>query len=403
MKASWTATVGIGAFGLSSILTGCASPDATARLPLPNNTALYSTAAVPTGRMKPYSASSGVVQASGTATQTPPTSPSGTAVKGVAPGPATPPAAGEPRTFTPAEAVRFALENNPSLQAIREQRGFAQGGLVIAKTYPYNPVSQFTFFAATGEGVTNTLTQAHKITMDIEVRGQRHFRQQAAYAALTRTEWDIAAQELLVAVAANRAYNTVLYRQRKLEVLEDTIKLNEQVVEQVKKLVDWAGLTAVPWVSIIRASRRAGEEAGGPRPAPTRGPHRRPNGTRRGRPDAIAARQRHQSNLTRLANLQTQLFQLDGTIEGWEQAKSDLEAHPPAKESTAPIRPADLAAAAEQRSPAARGAGRHAAELFLAANRGGGMIYLRSRVARTPPLTASVRRRGSRAGDDHGS
>lgn len=238
MKASWTATVGIGAFGLSSILTGCASPDATARLPLPNNTALYSTAAVPTGRMKPYSASSGVVQASGTATQTPPTSPSGTAVKGGAPGPATPPAAGEPRTFTPAEAVRFALENNPSLQAIREQRGFAQGGLVIAKTYPYNPVSQFTFFAATGEGVTNTLTQAHKITMDIEVRGQRHFRQQAAYATLTRTEWDIATQELLVAVAANRAYNTVLYRQRKLEVLEDTIKLNEQVVEQVKKLAD---------------------------------------------------------------------------------------------------------------------------------------------------------------------
>jgi cobalt-zinc-cadmium efflux system outer membrane protein len=181
--------------------------------------------------MKPYSTGAGIVQVSGTTAQTPPPSPSG-------PGPATSPTAGVPQTFTPVAAVRFALENNPSLQAIREQRGFAQGGLVIARTYPYNPVSQFQFFGATGQGVTNTLTQAHKITLDIEVRGQRQFRQQAAYAALTRTEWDIAAQELLVAVGTIRAYNTVLYRQRKLEVLEDTIKFNEQVVEQVKKLVD---------------------------------------------------------------------------------------------------------------------------------------------------------------------
>ena len=45
-----------------------------------------------------------------------------------------------PQEFTPEEAVRFALTNNPMLQAVREQRGFAQGGVVIARTYPYNPV-----------------------------------------------------------------------------------------------------------------------------------------------------------------------------------------------------------------------------------------------------------------------
>jgi capsular exopolysaccharide synthesis family protein len=62
-------------------------------------------------------------------------------------------------------------------------------------------------------------------------------------------------------------------------------------------------------------------------------------------PDATAARHRHQANLTRLSNLQTQLFQLDGTVQGWEQIRTDLEAHPPAKDAAAPIRPADLAAA----------------------------------------------------------
>ncbi|MEO2092263.1 MAG: hypothetical protein ABGY75_22640, partial [Gemmataceae bacterium] len=111
---------------------------------------------------------------------------------------------GVPLTMTPDGAVRFALVNNPALQAVREQRGFAQGAVVIAKTYPYNPVAQLNFFGATGPGVTSPFTQAHKIVQDIELFGQRHFRQQAAAAALTRTEWDIATQELLVAVAANR-------------------------------------------------------------------------------------------------------------------------------------------------------------------------------------------------------
>lgn len=219
-----------GVLCLSPALSGCTTPDVAPRLPLPNNASLYASAPIPAGRMKSYSAPSGVVQASATAAQAQPPAASGPVlVKSVA---------SAPRMFTPADAVRFALENNPALQAVREQRGFAQGGLVIARTYPYNPVAQLNFFGATGEGVTNPFTQAHKVTLDIEIRGQRQFRQQAAYAALSRTEWDIATQELLVAVAANRAYNMVLYRQRKLDVLEDTIKLNEQVVEQVKKLAD---------------------------------------------------------------------------------------------------------------------------------------------------------------------
>lgn len=66
-----------------------------------------------------------------------------------------------------------------------------------------------------------------------------------------------------------------------------------------------------------------------------------------GAPDAIAARQRHQADLTQLTNLRTQLFQLDGTIEGWEQTRADLSAHPPAKDASAPVRPADLEASAK--------------------------------------------------------
>ena len=140
--------------------------------------------------------------------------------------------------FTAEEGVRFALVNNPSLQAIREQRGFALGAVVMARTYQYNPMLQLNFSDAVGPGVTNPLTQSHQLTLALETRGQRGFRKQAAAATVTRTEWDIATQELLIGVAANRAFNTVLYRQRKYDVLEETVKINEKVVDQVKKLAE---------------------------------------------------------------------------------------------------------------------------------------------------------------------
>src|ERR1700730_6987249 len=39
-------------------------------------------------------------------------------------------------TLTLSEAVSFALEHNPELAAIRQQRGVAAAGVVIARTYP---------------------------------------------------------------------------------------------------------------------------------------------------------------------------------------------------------------------------------------------------------------------------
>ncbi len=143
-----------------------------------------------------------------------------------------------PQVYTPEEAIHFALQNNPMLQAVREQRGFAQGGLVIARTYPHNPIASLRTSGVSGPQVTNYVAQAHSITIDVELRGQRFFRQDAAYAALTRTEWEIATQEVAVAVSTIRAFNTVVYRQRKLEVLEDTVKLSKGVIDHVKALVD---------------------------------------------------------------------------------------------------------------------------------------------------------------------
>lgn len=137
-------------------------------------------------------------------------------------------------------AIAWALNRNPSLNALRQQHGFAAGALVIARTYPFNPVWSNKVFGDNGpksEGVTSHVALDQRVDIAIEYRGQGTFRRQAAEAGLSRTDLEIAASELGLAVRAARAFNGVLYRQEKLALIEQTIKLNEEATAQVAKLV----------------------------------------------------------------------------------------------------------------------------------------------------------------------
>ena len=166
--------------------------------------------------------------------------------------PPSPPAAAPtalplPPALTAERAVQEALQHNPLLMTIRQQHGIAAAGVVIAKTYPFNPIYQMFIMADNGPtdaGVTNKVFNEHVFRLDLELRGQGKHRKAAAVAALSRAEWDIAAQEVTVAVAAARAFNAVVYRRRKLEVLEETVRLNERTVELVRQLVDVGRLRA---------------------------------------------------------------------------------------------------------------------------------------------------------------
>jgi outer membrane protein, heavy metal efflux system len=132
---------------------------------------------------------------------------------------ADPPAATPPVLPLPA-AVRFALENNPQLMLSRTQRGIAAAGVVLARIYPFNPQLESTVLGAAGPeaaGVTNHVFNEHILTMQLEVRGQRWERRAAACAA----------------------YNTVLYRQQKLQITEQTIRLNEQITDRGKRLAEF--------------------------------------------------------------------------------------------------------------------------------------------------------------------
>ncbi len=136
--------------------------------------------------------------------------------------------------------LQYALSRNPQLTAIRQKHGVATAGVVIAKTYPFNPIYQGTFLHAKGAAapVENSFFNSHEITLEVQLFHQQRFRQQQAFAALTRTDWEIATQELTFAVNAIRAYDAYLYRKGKLAVSEEFLRLNQKSVEQVKELVE---------------------------------------------------------------------------------------------------------------------------------------------------------------------
>jgi cobalt-zinc-cadmium efflux system outer membrane protein len=138
-------------------------------------------------------------------------------------------------------ALQFALENNPGLAAQRRQHGIAAARLVIADTYPFNPTLELRVQRASGPelaGVTNNVPVESLLLFEVEVRGQKQLRKEGAAAALSRTEWEIAAQEQSLAVQVIRSYGNLLYRQEKLRLLEETLKVNEGIVADVRRLVN---------------------------------------------------------------------------------------------------------------------------------------------------------------------
>jgi outer membrane protein TolC len=154
--------------------------------------------------------------------------------------PADPPPPEAP-VLTAERAVAWALQYSPELAVVRRQRGLAEANVVIAHTYPFNPVWQNFTLAAGGPAsadIKNRVFQENTVRLDLELRGQGKIRAAVAAAALSRTEWEIAAQELIVAVRTLRAFNTFVYRQEKLSLLEDTIRVQEQTVQKAKLLAE---------------------------------------------------------------------------------------------------------------------------------------------------------------------
>jgi cobalt-zinc-cadmium efflux system outer membrane protein len=171
----------------------------------------------------------------------------------VAQPPCAAPASVLPQPLTLVQAVSFALENNPELAAIRQQHGIAAAGVVIARTYPFNPILENRVQGAAGPfsaGITNQVPLEHLLLFEVEVRGQGNYRRQQALAALSRTEWEIADQEEKLAVHVIRSFEEVLYRREKQKLIQETIDLARTTVQQLSAL---RKANSVPQADLILA------------------------------------------------------------------------------------------------------------------------------------------------------
>src|SRR5262249_29838037 len=142
-----------------------------------------------------------------------------------------------PERLTLSAAVSFALEHNPELAVQRQQHGIAAAGVVIARTYPFNPTWENRVQSTGGPasaGITNRVSLDEALLLEIELRHQGTYRRQQALATLSRTDWEIANQEQALAVRVLRAWDTVVYRREKLRLINRTIALDEEVFERAR-------------------------------------------------------------------------------------------------------------------------------------------------------------------------
>jgi outer membrane protein, heavy metal efflux system len=136
-------------------------------------------------------------------------------------------------------AIRLALQQNPEIAAMRQQHGIAAAGVAVARAYPFNPLWENRVRSAfpASAGVTNRTPFETTMLLELEVRGQGKYRKAAANAVLTRTDWEIAAQETTLAVRVIRAFDAVVYRFQKNQLLLDTLELDRKTVGQAQNLV----------------------------------------------------------------------------------------------------------------------------------------------------------------------
>ena len=199
-------------------------------------------------------------------------------------------------TLTLNAAVQWALTQNPQLATFRRNHGIAEAAVQIARQYPFNPIFQHYMWYGNGPasaGVTNHFFQEHTSRLDLEIYGQGKFRRGAAQSALTRTEWEIAAQELLTSILVVRAYNTLLYRQDKYRLLEAGAQLTEDIAGFTKKLVENGTLRSADML-LARADLAEAQTGRGP-----------------GRGLMVVA----ENDLRRALGMIGEPFQLSGTLE----------------------------------------------------------------------------------------
>jgi cobalt-zinc-cadmium efflux system outer membrane protein len=135
--------------------------------------------------------------------------------------------------MTLSEAVVTALKNNPGIQAVRLEEGAAQGrldqaGLLLRS----NPVIEGSLSRkdTLPDGGEKSKNYEVRLSQEFELAGQRGLRVDAAKSGRDKALLDIRDRERVLIAAVKDAFARTLAANRKIELAEEAVKLQEELV-----------------------------------------------------------------------------------------------------------------------------------------------------------------------------
>lgn len=127
-----------------------------------------------------------------------------------------------------AEAQRLALSRSPTFLADRQEYDIARGQLTQARVYNLNPELEF---EAPGAGTAGGLGEYEvRLSQEVEWAGQRGLRIRAASHGVSRAESAVRDAARRTLADASTAFYAALSAQRRLEVVRELSRLNDQLL-----------------------------------------------------------------------------------------------------------------------------------------------------------------------------
>lgn len=157
-----------------------------------------------------------------------------------------------PPRWTLPEALENAFARSPALRARHAALREAEGGLLGAKTYPYNPDVELEVADRRGpEG--STIDRGLSLSQEVELGGQRRHRVAVASEELGATEASLLREKRLLAFHVESAFAEAVRARELLSVAETDAALAQEVLDFSRRRLERGATTQIE-VNLAQAS-----------------------------------------------------------------------------------------------------------------------------------------------------
>jgi cobalt-zinc-cadmium efflux system outer membrane protein len=159
------------------------------------------------------------------------------------------------------EAIETALQNNPSLIALRQDEPVSRAALRVAGTYPHDPSVQVTVLPESrfDNGETGSVVNSVQIMQTLELAHQPRYRWQTGSAQWNRTRWSIVEAEARSVAETQRRFFAVLYQCKLHELRKALADLNEDLLGILRRRYD-AGQASAADVALAEMEARSSRQ-----------------------------------------------------------------------------------------------------------------------------------------------